>query len=182
MKSSGQRSVQLAAAGALELAREVLEIEAAAITGLIARLDQGFQRAVELILNCRGRVTVSGIGKSGHIARKIASTMASTGTPAYFVHPDRSQPRRSRHGHARRRVYRAVELGRNRRAARDRAADQAPGRETDRVHRQTRFEPGAGSRRASCMPAPKRKPARSILRPPRAPLPRLRWAMRSPSP
>jgi arabinose-5-phosphate isomerase len=65
----------------------VLEIEAAAITGLITRLDQGFQRAVDLILNCHGRVTVSGIGKSGHIARKVASTMASTGTPAYFVHP-----------------------------------------------------------------------------------------------
>ena len=78
----------LAAAGkALDLAREVLEIEAAAITSLIARLDQNFQCAVDLILNCRGRVTVSGIGKSGHIARKIASTMASTGTPAYFVHP-----------------------------------------------------------------------------------------------
>jgi len=71
----------------LELAREVLEIEAAAITALIARLDQDFQRAVDLILDCRGRVTVSGIGKSGHIARKIASTMSSTGTPAYFVHP-----------------------------------------------------------------------------------------------
>ena len=79
--------MQLATGGALELAREVLEIEAAAITALIARLDQGFQCAVELILNCRGRVTVSGIGKSGHIARKVASTMASTGTPAYFVHP-----------------------------------------------------------------------------------------------
>ena len=74
-------------ASALDLAREVLEIEAAAITGLIARLDQNFQRAVDIILNSRGRVTVSGIGKSGHIARKIASTMASTGTPAYFVHP-----------------------------------------------------------------------------------------------
>ena len=73
--------------GALELAREVLEIEAAAITGLIPRLDQNFQRAVDIILNSHGRVTVSGIGKSGHIARKIASTMASTGTPAYFVHP-----------------------------------------------------------------------------------------------
>jgi len=72
---------------ALELAREVLEIEAAAIQGLIARLDANFQRAVELILGCHGRVTVSGIGKSGHVARKIASTMASTGTPAYFVHP-----------------------------------------------------------------------------------------------
>jgi arabinose-5-phosphate isomerase len=73
--------------GTLELAREVLEIEAAAITALIARLDESFQRAVEIILHSSGRVTVSGIGKSGHIARKIASTMASTGTPAYFVHP-----------------------------------------------------------------------------------------------
>ena len=76
-----------ATSNALDLAREVLETEAAAITGLIARLDQHFQRAVDIILNSRGRVTVSGIGKSGHIARKIASTMASTGTPAYFVHP-----------------------------------------------------------------------------------------------
>jgi len=71
----------------LALAREVLEIEAAAIHGLIARLDEQFQRAVEMILASRGRVTVSGMGKSGHIARKIASTMSSTGTPAYFVHP-----------------------------------------------------------------------------------------------
>ena len=78
---------QPAGGNVLELAREVLEIEAAAITALIARLDQDFQRAVDLILDCRGRVTVSGIGKSGHIARKIASTMSSTGTPAYFVHP-----------------------------------------------------------------------------------------------
>src|SRR3982750_1913407 len=76
-----------ATGSALELAREVLEIEAAAITGLIPRLDHNFQRAVDIILNSHGRVTVSGIGKSGHIARKIASTMASTGTPAYFVHP-----------------------------------------------------------------------------------------------
>ncbi len=72
---------------AIDVARGVLEIEAAAITALIARLDDGFQRAVDIVLHCRGRVTVSGIGKSGHIARKIASTMASTGTPAYFVHP-----------------------------------------------------------------------------------------------
>jgi arabinose-5-phosphate isomerase len=76
-----------AGTGALDLAREVIEIEAAAVTGLIAKLDENFQRAVDIILNSRGRVTVSGIGKSGHIARKIASTMASTGTPAYFVHP-----------------------------------------------------------------------------------------------
>ena len=87
MKVSESNAAQSPAPGALELAREVLEIEAAAITGLIARLDHDFPRAVEVILNCRGRVTVSGIGKSGHIARKIASTMSSTGTPAYFVHP-----------------------------------------------------------------------------------------------
>lgn len=76
-----------ASTSALDLAREVLQIEAAAITGLINRLDENFPRAVDIILNSGGRVTVSGIGKSGHIARKIASTMASTGTPAYFVHP-----------------------------------------------------------------------------------------------
>ena len=73
--------------GAIAMAREVLEIEARAISDLIARLDERFAQAVELILNCRGRVVVSGIGKSGHVARKIASTMASTGTPAFFVHP-----------------------------------------------------------------------------------------------
>lgn len=72
---------------AIVIAREVLEIEAKAITDLIAMLDQPFVQAVELILNSSGRVIVSGIGKSGHIARKIASTMSSTGTPAYFVHP-----------------------------------------------------------------------------------------------
>jgi arabinose-5-phosphate isomerase len=87
MTAVEKKAPQPASGNALELAREVLEIEAAAITGLIARLDHSFQQAVELILNCRGRVTVSGIGKSGHIARKIASTMSSTGTPAYFVHP-----------------------------------------------------------------------------------------------
>mgnify|MGYP000446639546 CR=1 FL=1 len=72
---------------AIAIAREVLEIEARAVHDLIGRLDAGFGSAVELILACRGRVIVSGIGKSGHVARKIASTMASTGTPAYFVHP-----------------------------------------------------------------------------------------------
>ena len=72
---------------ALAMAREVLEIEAKAVAALIGRLDQRFTQAVELILACRGRVVVSGIGKSGHIARKIASTLASTGTPAFFVHP-----------------------------------------------------------------------------------------------
>jgi arabinose-5-phosphate isomerase len=72
---------------ALDLAKQVLAIEAEAIQSLAARLGATFLDAVALLLNCKGRVVVSGIGKSGHIARKIASTMASTGTPAYFVHP-----------------------------------------------------------------------------------------------
>jgi arabinose-5-phosphate isomerase len=71
---------------ALELAKKVLRIEAQAVAGLIDRLDGSFLRAIELILACHGRIIVSGIGKSGHIARKIAATLASTGTPAYFVH------------------------------------------------------------------------------------------------
>jgi arabinose-5-phosphate isomerase len=75
------------AAKALELARRVLAIEADAVRALTERLDQHFVAALELIAERKGRVIVSGIGKSGHIARKIASTMASTGTSAYFVHP-----------------------------------------------------------------------------------------------
>ena len=72
---------------ALELARKVLAIEADAVRSLGERIDEKFLAALELILRRTGRVVVSGMGKSGHVARKIASTMASTGTPAYFVHP-----------------------------------------------------------------------------------------------
>jgi arabinose-5-phosphate isomerase len=72
---------------ALDSARRVLAIEAAAVAGLSARLDERFAQAVELILACQGRVVVSGVGKSGHIGTKVASTLASTGTPAFFVHP-----------------------------------------------------------------------------------------------
>jgi len=67
--------------------RRVIEIETAAIHALSARIDGAFTRACELMLACEGRIVVSGIGKSGHIARKIAATLASTGTPAFFVHP-----------------------------------------------------------------------------------------------
>ena len=76
-----------AAPRALDLAREVLRIEADAVQMLAARLDENFLRALDVILCCEGRVIVSGMGKSGHIARKIAATMSSTGTPAYFMHP-----------------------------------------------------------------------------------------------
>src|SRR5690606_13483800 len=72
---------------ALELARRVLAIEADAISALAARLDEHFLSALSLILERKGRVLVTGIGKSGHIARKIASTLSSTGPPAYFMHP-----------------------------------------------------------------------------------------------
>ena len=72
---------------ALDLARQVLRIEADAVLALADRIDGAFLHALSLILNCHGRVIVCGIGKSGHIGRKIASTLASTGTPAFFVHP-----------------------------------------------------------------------------------------------
>ncbi|MFZ5524658.1 MAG: KpsF/GutQ family sugar-phosphate isomerase [Pseudomonadota bacterium] len=72
---------------ALELGRKVLNIEAAAVQALATRLDENFLHALNVILRCEGRVIVSGMGKSGHIARKIAATLSSTGTPAYFVHP-----------------------------------------------------------------------------------------------
>lgn len=72
---------------ALRLAREALAIEADAVRALAQRLGEGFVRAVQLMLDVRGRVVVMGIGKSGHVGRKIAATLASTGTPAMFVHP-----------------------------------------------------------------------------------------------
>jgi arabinose-5-phosphate isomerase len=74
-------------AQALQLARDTLDIEAQALLGLKDRLDERFAQAVQLMLNVRGRVVVTGMGKSGHIGRKIAATLASTGTPAMFVHP-----------------------------------------------------------------------------------------------
>src|SRR6476620_7575095 len=71
----------------LSLARKVLQTEAAAVPALVDRVDEKFARAVELIRNCEGRVIVTGMGKSGIICRKIAATLASTGTPAFFLHP-----------------------------------------------------------------------------------------------
>ena len=72
---------------ALQLAAQTFEIEARALLGLAARQGQGFASAVLAMLECRGRVVVMGMGKSGHVGRKIAATLASTGTPALFVHP-----------------------------------------------------------------------------------------------
>jgi arabinose-5-phosphate isomerase len=68
-------------------ARTVIETEAAAVAALATRLDHGFAAASQLCLDCRGRIVVTGMGKSGHIANKIAATLASTGTPAFYMHP-----------------------------------------------------------------------------------------------
>lgn len=70
-----------------DVARQVLEIEAQAIRDIIPQLDDGFDRAVELMVNCRGRVVCTGMGKSGLVLQKVAATLASTGTPAMFLHP-----------------------------------------------------------------------------------------------
>ncbi len=71
----------------LEMGRRVLKIEADAVTALISRLDERFVRAVEILYECRGRVVLTGMGKSGFIAKKIAATLTSTGTPALYLHP-----------------------------------------------------------------------------------------------
>ena len=80
-------SPSIDSASTLALARDTLAIEAQAISAMSARLDAGFVQAVQLVLDCSGRLVVTGMGKSGHVGRKIAATLASTGTPAMFVHP-----------------------------------------------------------------------------------------------
>ena len=71
----------------LDSARRVLHIEAQALHDLLARLDASFERAVDLLFSCKGRVVVTGMGKSGLIGRKISATFSSTGTPSFFLHP-----------------------------------------------------------------------------------------------
>src|SRR5450830_463955 len=89
LKAFDRIDMQATTERAVALARTTLQIESDAIVALHARLatDDSVGRAVAMLLQCKGRVVVSGIGKSGHIARKIAATLASTGTPAMFVHP-----------------------------------------------------------------------------------------------
>ncbi len=74
-----------------QLGRAVIELEAEALSALVPRLNEDFARACRLILDSPGRVVVTGMGKSGHIGGKIAATLASTGTPAFFVHPGEAQ-------------------------------------------------------------------------------------------
>ena len=74
----------------VNLAKEVFLIEAASITNLIEKLGSSFEQAIELLYKCKGRVIITGMGKSGHIGKKIAATFSSTGTPSYFLHPAES--------------------------------------------------------------------------------------------
>lgn len=74
----------------VEHGKRVLEIEARAIANLIDRLDHRFSQAVDVLFACTGKVVVSGMGKSGLIGQKIAATLASTGTPAFFLHPQKA--------------------------------------------------------------------------------------------
>src|SRR5207244_10115083 len=83
----GDPSPGNASMGDLTLARKVLETEAAAILALVSRLDERFDRAVQLLRECRGHVILTGMGKSGIICRKIAATLTSIGTPSVFLHP-----------------------------------------------------------------------------------------------
>ena len=87
MTPQSKRPSAFAAEQAIRLARETLDIEAAAVLGLKRHLGTSFAQAVEMMLSLSGRVVVMGMGKSGHIGRKISATLASTGTPAMFVHP-----------------------------------------------------------------------------------------------
>ena len=87
LSKADSTSIAVAANRASALAHATFDIEAAAVLGLKARLDEGFPRAVSMMLATAGRVVVMGMGKSGHVGRKIAATLASTGTPALFVHP-----------------------------------------------------------------------------------------------
>lgn len=87
MTDPAKRHAAYSADRAIALAHETFDIEAAAVLGLKHRVGPAFAKAVELILTVKGRVVVMGMGKSGHIGRKLAATLASTGTPAMFVHP-----------------------------------------------------------------------------------------------
>ena len=83
----------------IQCGQNVLTIEKDAVAALSEKIDENFAKACEIIFNCQGRVVVIGMGKSGHIGNKIAATLASTGTPSFFVHPGRSKSRRLGHDH-----------------------------------------------------------------------------------
>ena len=71
----------------IEIARRIIDLESQAVAGLDSVLGPDFERTIQLMLECTGRIVVTGMGKAGHIARKVAATLSSTGTPAFFMHP-----------------------------------------------------------------------------------------------
>jgi arabinose-5-phosphate isomerase len=87
IKPNSARSARPKSRTSLDVGRRVLDIEARAVQALVQRLDDGFSEAVDVLYRCKGKVVVSGMGKSGLIGQKIAATMASTGTPSFFLHP-----------------------------------------------------------------------------------------------
>ncbi len=95
----------------IQSAQRTIRLELEAVEGLLAHIDADFVRACEMILASKGRVVVVGMGKSGHIGNKIAATLASTGTTAFFVHPAEARPWRHGHDYPRRHHPRAVQLG-----------------------------------------------------------------------
>ncbi len=144
----------------LALAREVLDIEADAVRALKARLGEAFLRAHRLMLQTKGRVVVTGMGKSGHVGRKIASTLASTGTPAFFMHPGEAS-----HGDLgmitpHDVVIAHLLLGRVRRDPQGSAVHQAPRRAGDRDHRPGGFHARHARPTCTSTPRSRRKPAR----------------------
>ena len=165
-------------AALLDSARRTLDVERRALERLRARLDARFAAACRLLLELPGRVVVTGMGKSGHVARKIAATLASTGTPAFFLHPAEA-------GHG--------DLGMITRGdvllALSNSGETAeiltllphvrrlavPGHRADRARR---LDAGARGRRACSMSPSSRRPARTTSRPRPAPPRRWRWAMR----
>lgn len=74
-----------------QIARDVIEVEAETISQLATRINENFSQACQIMYNCKGRIVVTGVGKSGHIGKKIAATLASTGSPAFFVHPSEAK-------------------------------------------------------------------------------------------
>ncbi len=150
----------------IESALRTLDAEAGGISALAAAIHDGLGRsfiaAVELIRAAKGRVIVTGMGKSGHVARKIAATFASTGTPAFFVHPERSEPRRSRHDHDRRRHHGAVLVGGNHRAqGPDRLFAAVPDRPPRCHRRRIEHARQVSRRRAGAAAGPRSLPAQS---------------------
>jgi Predicted sugar phosphate isomerase involved in capsule formation len=170
-------AVNFDADAALSLAQRVLSIEAEAVMAMRDRLDGQFVEAMALILDCRGRVVVSGMGKSGHVGGKIAATLASTGTPAFFVHPGEAS-----HGDLGMITHEdvCIALSNSGESAELTAIVPLIKRRGARLIAMTGNPQSTSRAKRTCtsMPAWRRKPVRSIWRLPRVPRQRWRWAMR----